>query len=319
MTNNKIKYLRIFFLILVLFVNISAKFENKGALKRTDQLLNERNVKLKIDYKFSIKGHLSILKVKMIIPETIINRQTINKLSFSIEPDSIYLLNSNKYALFTFKDVDKNFKISIKCNLTIFSTINNKNDHADTSLAKYLLAEKNIESESAKIIETAAALKQKTDIETVIKTFDYVTSTIRYEVNSAIGAEKVLETKVGKCMDYSDLFVALLRANKIPAKSMFGMVVDFDGDNPLHAWPEAYLKKQGWVRFDPTTGHSEISPSGNNYVMQISNKYIVLSEGRNDMELHANILQYYYKSGDSCNVKVTSSFDIAGQDNQNDY
>jgi transglutaminase-like putative cysteine protease len=120
-------------------------------------------------------------------------------------------------------------------------------------------------------------------------------------------------------MDYSDLFVALLRANKIPAKSIIGMVVDYDGDNPLHAWPEAYLKKQGWVRFDPTTGHSEISKSGDNYVMQISNKYITLSEGRNDIELHANVLEYSYKSNAVCTIKVNSSFDIAGQDNQNDF
>jgi transglutaminase-like putative cysteine protease len=319
MNKKSLKYLHIFFSLLVFFFITGASLENRKNSGPNSQFLNSRDVKLKIDYKFSIKGHSDTLKVKMIIPGTLINRQTVNKISFSVQPDSIYLLNSNKYALFTFTNVDKNFKISIKCNLTIFSTINEKNDSSETGLSRYLVAEKNIESESPKIIETAATLKQKTDIETVIKTFEYVTTTIRYEANAAIGAEKVLETKVGKCMDYSDLFVALLRANKIPAKSIFGMVVDYDGDNPLHAWPEAYLKKQGWVRFDPTTGHSEITQSGKNYIMQISNKYIVLSEGRNDMELHANILEYLYKSGDTCNIKVNTSFDIDGQDNQNEF
>jgi len=306
-------FLLILFCHLV-FINVAAGSDNKHSIKPNKRSLGSRDVKLKIDYKVTVTGHVNSLDLKMIVPGTITKRQTIKNISFSIQPDSVYLLNSNTYALFKFRDIDKSFKITVKCNLTIYRSIDDKNDSAQNDLSKYLVAEKNIETESPKIIAAATTLKQKTDIETVMKTFDYVTNSIRYEVNAAIGAEKVLETKVGKCMDYSDLFVALLRANKIPAKSMFGMVVDYDGPNPLHAWPEAYLKKQGWIRFDPTTGNSDISTSGKNYVMHISNTYIVLSEGRNDMELHANIFESSYKCSDECNVKINVSFDIAGQD-----
>ena len=97
----------------------------------------------------------------------------------------------------------------------------------------------------------------------------------------------------------------------IPAKSMFGIVVS-ESANPLHAWPEAYLKKQGWVRFDPTSGHSEIEQDGVNYKMHISNKYVTLSEGRNDPELRTSLYYYNYNSTSGSLVKIKASFDISG-------
>ncbi len=318
MKQKNLKYhsILIIYFLLVSFSGTTTRINNRNYYTPVGRILSARDIKLKLEYKVSVTGHVSKMKLKMVIPGNIKNRQTVNRISFSIQPDSIYLINSNSYALFIFHDIDKNFKITIKSNLTIYRSISDKNDSAVNDLSTYLVAEKNIECGSPKILAAAATLKQKTDIETVIKTFDYVKSTIRYEENSAIGAEKVLETGVGKCMDYSDLFVALLRANKIPAKSMFGMVVDYDGDNPLHAWPEAYLKKQGWIRFDPTTGHSDISNVGKNYIMEISNKYIILSEGRNDPELHAALYGYSYNCSNACDTKVKISFDIAAQETE---
>ncbi len=271
---------------------------------------SERNVDLRIVYKVSVSKLISKLEFKIVIPNTVRNRQTVNNVSFSIQPDTVYTNNSVTYALFKFYDLTKSFKIVFKSNMTIFNQVNQKNDSIENDLTKYLAAEEFIESESPKIVAVAATLRQKTDIETVMKTFDYVKKTISYELNPAIGAEKVLETHIGKCMDYSDLFVALLRANKIPAKSMFGAVVDYSGDDPLHAWPEAYLKKQGWVRFDPTGNQSEIVQVDKNYVMKIANKYIILSQARNDSELHKGF-QYYYHyycpdlKGDEIKIKVS--------------
>jgi len=269
-------------------------------------------VSLKITYKANVSGHINRLRLKMVIPAAIKDRQTIDDLSFSIEPDSIYTANTNTYALFKLYDIDKDFKIVMKSKMTIYNSISMKADSANIVLSRYLVAEPNIEAESGKIISVAQSLKQRTDIETIIKTFDYVTNHINYKRNKAIGAEKVLETGIGKCMDYSDLFVALLRANNIPAKSMFGIVVNEISENPLHAWPEAYLKKQGWVRFDPTTGHSDIERDGVNFKMHISNKYVTLSEGRNDPELRTSLYHYNYNCTTGSSIKINASFDIHG-------
>ncbi|MEO6488429.1 MAG: transglutaminase-like domain-containing protein [Ferruginibacter sp.] len=295
-----------FALMMVFFSNESFK---DHALKQN----GEREVDLRITYKVNVSGHINRLRLKMVIPADIKNRQIVNDLTFSVEPDSIYTANGNSYALFKLNDLDKDFKIVLKGKILIFNSISMKSDSSESGFGKYLVAESNIEVTSEKILTVAQTLKQKTDIETIIKTFEYVKEHISYQKNKAIGAEKVLETGVGKCMDYSDLFVALLRANNIPAKSMFGIVVSETAPNPLHAWPEAYLKKQGWVRFDPTTGHSDIIKDGDNYKMHISNKYVTLSEGRNDPELRASLYHYNYNYDVGGSVKIRTSFDIHGQ------
>lgn len=317
MNQNNLKYLIALFIFIATFSyfnNIASANPIHG--NKLSFYTSEREVNLKLTYKISITGHVNIMDLKMVVPDNIKDRQTVKSISFSIQPDSTYKMNNNTYVLFKFHDLDKSFKIVIKSKITIYRSITEAKETVAEDLSEYLIAEKDIESDNKKILDVAATLKQKTDIETVIKTFDYVTNTIKYEANQAIGAEKVLETKVGKCMDYSDLFVALLRANRIPAKSVFGIVVDYDGDNPLHAWPEAYLKKQGWIRFDPTTGHSDITQTGKDYKMKISNKYIILSEGRNDPELNTNQYQCKYRCTLGSKMDIGLSFDIAAQDNE---
>ncbi len=73
--------------------------------------------------------------------------------------------------------------------------------------------------------------------------------------------EFLFDTRRGFCEHYASSFVFVLRAAGIPAR----VVVGYQGGeiNPLtntvlvhqfdaHAWAEAWLPEQGWVRFDPT-------------------------------------------------------------------
>jgi len=269
-----------------------------------------KEISMKVVYNFAVKGHISLLSVKLIVPDNIKDRQTISKLTFSVKPDSIYKKNGNSYASFSFSEPASDVKITMKCHVVIFKRVAFSNGDTQAELSNFLVAEKDIESESPRIMAVAETLKQNTDIETVMKTYEYVKGHVRYKLKDAIGAEKVLETGVGKCMDYSDLLVALLRANKIPAKSIFGMVTDAGGNNPLHAWSEVYLKRQGWIRMDATSDQTEITQNGKDYVMRIDNKYITLSEGRNDPELKVSIARCYWKGEPGNGVTIKSSIDI---------
>lgn len=84
------------------------------------------------------------------------------------------------------------------------------------------------------------------------------------EDHSALNA---LRTGTGNCEDYTNLFVAALRAAGIPARQQTGYLylpqehnvapyVDDNGEIDLslisHAWPEFYLPDIGWVIADPT-------------------------------------------------------------------
>jgi transglutaminase-like putative cysteine protease len=93
------------------------------------------------------------------------------------------------------------------------------------------------------------------DIETIRAIQDFINRTMRYvrdpKTKGAVGA---LRDGYGKCVDFADLFVALCRAKKIPARTCEGFVAaplkqEYIG---LHEWAEVFLTDCGWVPFDPT-------------------------------------------------------------------
>ena len=60
----------------------------------------------------------------------------------------------------------------------------------------------------------------------------------------------VLQNRVGKCSEFSHLFIALARSAGIPAKFVAGLV--YNGDSwALHAWSEVYVEGE-WYPVDPT-------------------------------------------------------------------
>jgi len=67
------------------------------------------------------------------------------------------------------------------------------------------------------------------------------------EKGTRYGALKAAQTKRGRCMDYSDVFITLCRTADIPTRQVFGR--NFNGGG--HAWAEVYLKEQGWFPVEP--------------------------------------------------------------------
>jgi len=94
---------------------------------------------------------------------------------------------------------------------------------------------------------------------TVVETLTYNDAKIKYNVRQ--GALKALQNPTNAvCLEYSDLMVALLRAQGIPARMPVGYA--YTGDlkaskevaDSLHSWVEAYIPNVGWVNVDPTWG-----------------------------------------------------------------
>ncbi len=99
--------------------------------------------------------------------------------------------------------------------------------------------------------------------------FDYVLAHMHYDPESPgsnCGALAALRGCAGVCEDYAALFVALCRAEKIPARLVYGYTnpqgweeVGSVGPGKAlsltgcrHCWAEFYLEGMGWLPADPT-------------------------------------------------------------------
>ncbi len=119
----------------------------------------------------------------------------------------------------------------------------------------FLQPEPFIESGDSRIRFQAARLKGRTALQTVENIYDWVSTHIAYRgyVSRNRGAAYALKYGQGDCTEYAFLFVALCRANGIPARPLAGfvcpqsMVVDF---SDYHNWAEFYLDGR-WHIADP--------------------------------------------------------------------
>jgi len=104
------------------------------------------------------------------------------------------------------------------------------------------------------------------------KIYNYLITEFNYNYSRTasadhrLGANLALKEKNNVvCLEFTDLFVALARAAKIPARSVEGYAYTHnDSTRPLslvqdvlHAWPEYYnAERRQWVMIDPTWGNT---------------------------------------------------------------
>lgn len=122
--------------------------------------------------------------------------------------------------------------------------------------SKYLLPTNSTQSDDSEIIFASqqATSGAKTQFEKIARLAIFTNNLLVYEGGMA-GQKKdakwVLENRRGVCTEYSTLFVALARANGIPARYVEGYAYGEKFNGWLgHAWAEAYAGE--WVPVDPT-------------------------------------------------------------------
>ena len=129
-----------------------------------------------------------------------------------------------------------------------------------------------VESDDLRIIKQAKALKQQDSVQTIHSIFKWVSGNLKYTgyISRPRGALYALTHKKGDCTEFMHLFVALCRANHIPARAMAGYICP--GNNRLrpsgyHNWAEVHDGKT-WQIADPQRGVL-FSPSSGYIAMQI--------------------------------------------------
>ncbi len=117
-----------------------------------------------------------------------------------------------------------------------------------------------IPEEYVQYTKPSALIDSDNAYQVVFKLFDFVKSNVDYDLSCAERIEKasgVLENKKGTCDEFTNLFVALVRALGIPAQYISGIsysnLPQLKGFN-WHAWARVYFPDYGWIDVDPTYG-----------------------------------------------------------------
>jgi transglutaminase-like putative cysteine protease len=204
-----------------------------------------------------------------VVPRTIPGRQDVRDIRYATPPRVVFDERTNRYAQWVLEEPGKTVDLSIEADVVLyrydFDTARAQARYRDfedpVEVAEWLGDEKYLESSGEAVREAARALVGKDEEETARKTMEFVAKTLKrtgYDPADN-GAAKVLEKKCGDCTDFADLFIALCRANGLPARFREGFVTDAApaevlaklNDTAKHDWAEVYLKAYGWVPFDP--------------------------------------------------------------------
>jgi hypothetical protein len=119
----------------------------------------------------------------------------------------------------------------------------------------FLRPEKYIECDDACLCSAAQKLKASKTLKTTETIFHWVANNLRYTgyIKNDRGALYALKTKEGDCTEFMHLFVALCRANKIPARCIGGYVRRENATlkpADYHNWAEFY-QDGAWRIADP--------------------------------------------------------------------
>jgi len=187
---------------------------------------------IKIDtqgLEYNIKNHKNSIESQFI--EVVFNLPKQSKINKSI----IFTLDINEYT----------FNLEGTDSLT-------GQDIIDKKLLKYIVPSKYIESQSnevkaiAKIImRNAFSVKEKVE-----STYEFVNDFLAFKkLPARTSALESLKSGYGDCTEYADLFVAISREMKIPARtvSLFNFSKNRAFNAPNHNEAEIYLKNHGWV------------------------------------------------------------------------
>lgn len=134
----------------------------------------------------------------------------------------------------------------------------------NSEILPYLDSQTNIDSDHPEIISLAKELAENNGddlYKVVFEIADWVHQHITYDLSTltadvAQKASWTLENRYGVCDEMTSLFIALLRANGIPARYISGISYTnselFDDHWGPHGWAEVYFPGYGWIPFDVT-------------------------------------------------------------------
>ena len=297
---------------LVLSADVTGRTKPRQRKRHEARYKDRRKVEFDLCYDFLVAGKTPRIKFVVLLPRSIPLRQRIYRIEYSSEPARVFNKNGNDYAEFIFTDPPKQFTLQInikaglfRYDLSVARELYKTPPPKDPNLGDFLVDEKYIQKSDPVIQEIAKKIKAETEVRIVKKIHNYVINTmdyVRYE--EEMGAVCAAKERKGDCSEYSALFVALCRAKNIPARVVSGYTTETVESTTGHAWVEVYLRRYGWVPFDPTW--ADIKRKSAWQFHYLPSVYLYYTKIRKD-----NVVKYRYgwwHSGDK--IKIEDSFKV---------
>lgn len=254
------------------------------------------------------KQNLWVALIRSIAPYQEVLSRTISPSSYTLLTDEY----GNEYAEFDFSSHPPGTKFTVTITYEVVSNeiTYNLGTCAGKSISGYTQAELHIESNNPQITALADELAGGTACTSARAFYDYVGDTLTYHYNQHDwGAQAALGAMGADCTEYTDLMMALSRADGIPARYFEGLLFRQGSTTKLaeteHAWLDVYLPGTGWTAMDPTMGR--FANERDLYFAHYTPDHIIVTEGRSPSTLRgASYLTHLYWPGNSTKIKVST-------------
>ncbi|MCG8688892.1 MAG: transglutaminase domain-containing protein [Desulfobacterales bacterium] len=246
------KYFRLSALIACVFI-----FSGLGVLWLKNHSAPVETTSKQVKYGFTIRNKtnkpVTGTKLWAYTPVPATGIQTLDKLesshSFETQTDKL----GNQILLFPIELIPPyaTRKITVTANTTHY--IPSEKGQTNT-FEPYLSPEQFIESNNSDIVKLANELKKKKSMETARAIFNWVSSNITYSgyIKNRKGALHTLKSGSGDCTEYMFLFIALCRANGLPARGIGGYRCTGNcilKTKDYHNWAQVFVNDR-WVLAD---------------------------------------------------------------------
>ena len=305
--------------VILFFTNTDSYAQASVRYSVSTENQDEFSVKCTLSYIISVPGKTPWVRLTTLVPQSIPDIQKINNVEYSIRPARIFTRNGNRYAEIVINNPGRIEKLKMTISAELYrydlqTAISNKekNKLQKTGFEEFLKDENFIEKNNYEIREIARSINGSSEVEIVRNIYNYVLDNMEYAIlgRKDRGALYALKYKKGDCSEYTDLFAALCRAKRIPARVISGIVVQSDRKTAKHSWAEVYLEKYGWVPFDPTRGDVRYTFLRNRSFSILEPRYIYFSNVRNDIVLRNYHFAFFVSVGDRITMSDSIEFEF---------
>lgn len=303
----RLPWLAFYILISVLAVNCPGQ---------TTTPRNAPGTKVSASLQFEMTAEKTqLLVLDVLLPQTEPGRQKVVALDYTVEPNSVFVKDGQRYAQFRVEKFPAELTINLQVEAYRFDLATARaapQASAETkeSLAQWLVYEQYLEKDNAAVKAAAKTLTGKDDEAVVRACFDHTVKSMKKTpyTDKDLGAIRAIYEKRGDCTEFADVFISLCRAKGIPARFCQGYLLDPVIDTPKHDWAEVHFDKLGWVPFDPLYAHLNLRTN----FSDLRPIYLTIERNRRNAVLNFNHFWSYRYEGDGP-VKIKDTFTVTSR------